>query len=141
MPDNIPMPDQEAKTEFFLKTNGPPPNYFTPDVPAYALDGSSPREKYLLEMASISAKQNGWLIQETIGLKGAHRLIHSRLAEGDKKFEAIDEDRDKFHQWREKWLSRRKVVRNIIVAIITMLFLTFLPALVIEWIKHHFHWS
>ena len=144
----LPNSEQERQTERFLKSNGPPADAFHPDVPDYALEGATKREKYLLEMASISAKQNGWLIQDSIGLKSVHRTINTRLneidarlCEGDKQFAAINDDRLKLQAWRDRWLSRKKVVRNVAVAIVTALFLTFLPALAVEWVKHHFHWQ
>ena len=140
MPEPIPNKTtsdtaDERNTEIFLRTNGPAANEFSPDIPPHLLAGMTPNERYLSEMACISAKQNGWLIKETIGLKGAHRAIHRRLAEGDDRFGKIDATLKVFTTIHDKWLTRQKVARNIILAIVTILMLPTISLLLVELLK------
>lgn len=141
MKDTIPMPEQEAQTVAYLKTNGPPEGAFKPDVPEYALEGASKRDRYLLEMVSILAKQNEWQIKEIVGLKGAHRIIHRRLEDGEKRFDAIEQTMAFFVHLKEKWLSRRKTVRNVVIGLFTLFLLPFLSLFMVEVMKRILHWN
>lgn len=134
------MSYDEAQTERYLKTNGPPPDAFKPNVPDYALEGASKREKYLLEMTSVASRQNEWLIKETVGLKGAHRMIHSRLAEGDKRFEMLETQAAAFSVFRDKWLTGKKLAINIVLGLLTLVLLPALAMIAVEWIKHSLNW-
>lgn len=140
MTDKITMADQEDSTARYLRTNGPPPGAFEPDVPHYAMEGSTEREKYLLEMASKGDKQNRWVINEIIGLKGAHRVIHARLEDGDKKISELETVASIVKDWRAKWLTGKRKARNIIIAIITIALLPSLGIFIEDAIKHFLHW-
>ena len=133
--------NEDDSTNQYLKTNGPPPSAFTPDVPAYVLDGMTKKERWLHEMVSIGNKQNGWLIEEVKGLKGAHRVIHRRLDEGQKRFEEIDKTLDVFIKLHDRYLSRRATIRNVFIGLATLLILPFLATLTVEWIKHIAGWK
>jgi hypothetical protein len=88
------MPEEkrnDQQTAVFLRSNGPPEGAFKPDIPPHLLHGKSESEIWLYEMVGISTKQNEWLINQVIGLKGAHRTINQRLAEGEKRFEKIEQ--------------------------------------------------
>jgi hypothetical protein len=107
--------ENQKNTERFFHTNGPPPGEFEPDIPHHLLANMSPNERYLCEMACISAKQNGWLIKETIGLKGAHRLIQNRLEEGEKRFSIIECLLKSIIDLRDKWLSRKNLSVTFVI--------------------------
>lgn len=131
----------EAQTQIFLKTNGPPAEVFHPSVPDFVLDGASKRERYLLEQSSIQSKQNAWLIKETTGMKRAHRVIHARLAQGDKRFDRLDEENQWLREWRTRWFGGEKMLRTAIAAILTLLLLPLLANLATEIVKHFMHWN
>ncbi len=140
MNEKITMADQDAQTERYLKTNGPPAGAFEPDVPHYALAGASERETYLLEMASKADKQNRWLINEVVGLKGAHRVIHTRLNDGDKKFDDLESLAATVRDWHAKWLTGKRVVRNIVIAILTICLGPAIGIFLEDMVKHFLHW-
>jgi hypothetical protein len=86
------MPEEKANDEAtnrFLRTNGPPP--FQPQLPEFVLHGADERTKWLCEKADVSTQQNAWQIDQIIGLKGAHRTIHSRLEHDDKRMQKIEQ--------------------------------------------------
>ena len=153
------MPDQEAQTERYLKTNGPPPGAFDlSEEEESLLHVQTDFEKMVLRSSLKGNKQNTWIIGEIIGLKGAHRGIHGRLREGDERFKRTDEliaqrlkdenerfakidaTLDVFSQLRAKWLDRKKVVRNVLLAVCTILVLPFISQMGVEIIKHFLHW-
>lgn len=131
----------DVQTEHFLQTNGPEPGAFAPDIPEPLLAQASEIEKFLLRKASKTDKQNDWLIKETIGLKGAHRSIRTRLGESDRRFANIDATLDVFTKLRDGWLTRRKFLRNAVIGLFTLLILPFFSLLLVEVIKHFLHWQ
>jgi hypothetical protein len=141
MPDSPEMSAQENQTDRFLKTDGPPPGYFTPDVPEYALEGATKRERYILEMQSIQAKQNQYLIEQNAGHKTVLRTVIDRLKVGDAMFVEINKDRADFKAWIAKWLSRKNVIRNLFAVLATAIILPLLVLLADDWLKHIFHWQ
>jgi hypothetical protein len=153
------MPDQEAETEIYLKSNGPPAGSFElSDQEELLLDGKTEFEKVVLKSSLKSNKQNAWLIAQVVGLKGAHRVIHTRLKEGDEqfartdrliaqrladeneRFAKIEETLHIFMELRNRWLSHKKIVRHVIVGLVTLFILPFLSLLMVEVMKHFLHW-
>jgi predicted transcriptional regulator len=139
--NKIPPANEEIDTVRFLKTNGPSKGAFKPEIPEHLLKGKSESEKWLYEMVSIGAKQNEWLIKQVAGLKGAHRSIHAKLVEGDNRFQTIEVSLDESKRAREVWTSRKNMVRNVTIAICSLLLLPFISTMAVEYIKHHFHWG
>jgi hypothetical protein len=110
-------------------------------------------------------KQVGWVIPEISGLKAAHRTIHQKMNDGTAHFRSVDnslirlapcltcavetKDRlqkidtelNKFTLMRDKYLTRRKMIRNTLIAVATLFFLPFLSVLAVEFIKHAWHWG
>jgi hypothetical protein len=141
MPDTPDISAQEGQTDRFLKTDGPAPGAFDlNDDEKYLLHGKTDFEKKILESVLKSNKQNDWIVRETVGLKGAHRVIHTRLAEGDKRFETIEKSLAVFTELREKWLTRKKYRQRILIGALTLLILPFIGSLTVEWLKHIFDW-
>jgi hypothetical protein len=137
----------DEQTRQYLKTNGPPPGAFAPDVPAWVLEGLTQKEKYMMEMISTGAKQNEWLIHEVSGLKSAHRTIHSKMeqinnqfAAGEKRFQGIDSTLAPFTALRDKWLNRKALRNRTIMGLVSLLILPFFSLLLVEVAKHFLHW-
>ena len=138
--------ENEQNTAIFLKTNGPPEGAFKPDLPDFILrhmanpdamtkEDRLEMERYKMEMISISTKQNQYLIEENKGHKGALRAIYKRLAEADQRFGKIDATLKVFTTIHDKWLTRKKVARNTILAIVTILVLPTISLLLVELLK------
>jgi hypothetical protein len=142
MNEKLAMPEQEAQTAAYLKTNGPQEGAFdmSPEE-ELLLFGKTDFEKAVLRSSIKGTKQNAWMIQQIIGLKGAHRVIHNRLAEGDGRFARIDATLDVFTKLRDKWLTRKKVVRNVLLGIFTLFLLPFLSLFMVEVVKRLLHWN
>lgn len=147
---NVPLSSEQIdeQTRQYLGTDGPPPDTFKPDVPECLLEGLTPKEKYTMEMLSIGAKQNGWLIHEVKGLKSAHRTIHSKMEEidnqfsaGEKRFQNIDSTLAVFTAIRDQWLSRKHLRAKIIIGLFTLLIFPFLSLFLVEVAKRLLHWK
>ena len=153
-------------TEKFLKTNGPPSDVFKPDPWVEALVEDLPQDQKILHRSvAVIMKQLGWIIPELSGLKSAHRTIHEKMEASEKHFdhvdselqrlapclacaeltknrlEKIDATLDVFTQLRDRWLDRKKMTRNIIIAIASLFLLPFFAGLGIELVKHVLHWG
>ena len=81
----------EVKTEIFLRTNGPSKGAFDPSPELLRLlEGKDASEKFLLLQSNTHTKQNEWLINQIIGLKGAHRSLHEQLLAEDNRSVKIE---------------------------------------------------
>lgn len=143
------MLDQEAQTNHFLRTNGPNPGEFEPDIPPQLLKGKSEDEQWLYREVNRGNKMSEWLIPQVVGLKGAHRIIHERmvdvkkdlaaeLGKGNERFSKIEAEMAPFLVLREKWLTRKKMIRNILLAMLTIFLLPALSVLLAEVLKPGF---
>jgi hypothetical protein len=129
----------DAQTRIYLKSNGPPRDAFEPSAEARQLaQGKSQGEAFLILESSKHGKQNSWIIEEIVGLKGAHRKIHARLEEGDEHFKALDAVATIVTTFRDKWLDRRKVIRNTILGLLTLLLFPVMSVLFAEVLKPTF---
>ena len=140
MSDEEKTAKEDAETTLFLNTNGPPDGAFRQVIPAHLLEGKSESEKWLYEMVGVSAKQNEWLIRQVSGLKLAHKTIHRKMDEGVEHFKKIDETLDVFTKIRDAWLTRKKMVRNILLGALTLVILPFIGLFGVEVAKHFLHW-
>ena len=131
----------EESTRQFLKTNGPPPGIFAPDASLEPLlEGKGELEKRFYRSQSTQGKQNDYLISQGSGFKAALRSVHSRLEDGEARFIGIEGKLQVFDTLREKYLNRRKMIRNITVAVVSLFFLPFLSVLAVEVVKRLLHW-
>ena len=153
----------EAQTNQFLQSNGPPKDIYEVDRSIEdLLVGRTELEKQFYRSQNKLEKMMHWMVPQIVGLKGAHRVIKRRLEEGDERFKGIEDsakseiathtkaDAEQFKkinetlapfvQLRERWIAKKGWIKHGILAIASVIFLSFLPALAIEWLKHYFNW-
>ena len=132
----------DAQTEKFLRTNGPPPGAFAPDPMVELFVKDLPdREKWLYRTQSTTVKQGDWIIPQISGIKAAHRTIHAKLYEGDARFKKIEATLDSWAAWKEKWLGRKMMFWKVALGGLTMLLLPVAGMLIVEYIKHIAGWK
>jgi len=153
-----------AVTALFLKTNGPPPEVMTPSIPPHLLAGKSPSEVWLYEKIDVAGKQNNWLISQVSGLKAAHRTIHAKMEDVESQaaenrtamerlapclncatetrehLQKIDGTLKVFTELRDRWLNKRKLMRNALAAVATLTLLPAVGMFVVELLKHWLKW-
>ena len=127
----------EAVTTQFLKTNGPDDGEFDPPPDFLKLlEGKSDADKALYISNFRQEKKLGWLIRNTVGLKGASRL-HKAMLDG------LVQDMAPWKHIRDQWLTGKKAALKILMAVAA---LSLLPAigtlasdLVKPWLMRLFH--
>ena len=152
---------ENEATALFLKTNGPPESLFVPDIPEHLLVGKSESDRWLYHSVGVHSKQNEWLIGQVSGLKAAHRTILSNSEAATLHFAKLDGDIEAlspcrecaaktnehlskidatlatFTALRDRWLSRRQVLRNAAIVLATLLLMPFLSGIAVELVKHY----
>lgn len=139
---------EEEQTRIYLATNGPRPGAFEPNIPPELLQGKGKGEVWLYEKVDSGDKKNDWQIREIIGLKGAHRQLHSahqeinsRLERGDERFEQIEKTTRWIEELRTSWKSRRKMFRNVLIGVLTLFLLPFLSVFAEDLLKRWLGWK
>jgi hypothetical protein len=144
--------EDEVQTEIFLNTNGPDETELEPSIPPDLLRGKSESEKWLYEQADKSIKQNNWLIRQVTGLKRAHRVAHQRMDEvkadlkvelekGTLRFQSLDQKIEPLHALWNKWLTRKKLMWNALLGLLSLFLLPFLALFAVEAVKHWLGWK
>ena len=153
----IPTPDEDdEQTRIFLRTNGPEEGEFEPNIPPGLLKGKSESEKWMIEKTDTGIKQNGWLIKQVVGLKGAIRAqqrrteqvkieikaeLKAELAAGVARFQTIESKLEPLANLWDKWLGSKKVVRHLIFGLLSLFLLPFLALFMVELLKHWLGWK
>lgn len=132
---------ESLETEHFLKSPPPPATRFAPNIPPHLLEGKSESEKYLYEMVGITAKQNEYIIEEQTGMKKSHAELHENQKETNKRLTKTELSLEPFITFRNTWLTKKKMIRNMLVILFTAFLLPFLSILAEDFVKHVLNWK
>ena len=139
--------DKDRDTESFLKTDGPKTGAFASTIPAFLLEGQPPAIKELLNLTSVSTKQNEYVIEQVEGLKTAHKTMahhmkdmDRRLQEGELRFANIDKTLKIFTDIHAAWLAKRLIKTKIALGIGGFVATLIAAPLAVAWFAHHAGW-